>query len=129
MFEKVQMMIQAEVTLVRTKLEREMVKAKEDYKLQLDNDLTVKMTNKVRAEVDVARALWERELEKTMDTVAKWRAEMEERLKEKDALIDGLRREVAEYKDKSEKANEDQPKVIEELNRIKEQVKTLKEEE
>ena len=106
-----------------------MVKAKEDYKLQLDNELTIKMTNKVRAEVEVARVLWEKELEKTMTTVAKWRAEMEERLKEKDALIDGLKRELAEYKDKSEKDKDDQPKVFEELNSIKEQVKILKEEE
>ena len=71
MFEKVQMMIQAELILVRQELEREMVKAKEDCKLQLDNELLVKMTNKVRSEVDVARALWERKLEKTMTTVAK----------------------------------------------------------
>ena len=62
-----------------------------------------------------------------MATLAKWRVEMEERLKEKDALIDGLRRKVAEYKDKSEKAKEDLPRV--ELNNIKEQVKTFKEEE
>ena len=129
MFEEVQMMIQAELTLVRQELEREMVKAKEDYRLQLDNELTVKMTNKVRSEVEVAWALWERELEKTMTTVAKWRAEMEERLKEKDALIDGLKRELAEYKDKLEKDKDDQPKVFEELNSIKEQVKILKEEE
>ena len=44
-------------------------------------------------------------------------------------MIDGLVKEVTEYKNKSEKAKEDQPKVIEELSNIKEQVKTLKEEE
>ena len=118
LFEKVQMVIQAELTLVRQELEREMVKAKEDYKLQLDNELTVKMTNKARAEVEVARALWEKELEKTMTTMAKWRAEMEERLKKKYTLIDGLKRELAEYKDKSEKDKDDKTKVFEELNSI-----------
>ena len=33
LFEKVQMMIQAELTLVKQELEREMVEAKEDYRL------------------------------------------------------------------------------------------------
>ena len=54
---------------------------------------------------------------------------MEERIKGKEALIDKLKKELAEYKNSSEKAKEDQPKVIEELNSIKELVKTLKEEE
>ena len=40
-----------------------------------------------------------------------------------------LKREITEFRNRSEKAKEDQPKVIEELNNIKEQVKTLKKEE
>ena len=56
LFEKVQMMIQAELTLIKQELEREMVKAKEDYKLQLDNEITIKMTNMMTSEIDVAPA-------------------------------------------------------------------------
>ena len=45
---------------------------------------------------------------------------MEERIKGKEALIDKFKKELTEYKNRSEKAKKDQPKVIEELNSIKE---------
>ena len=64
-----------------------------------------------------------------MTTFATWKLEMEKRLKYKDTLIDGLEREITEFRNRSEKAKEDQPKVIEDLNNIKEQVKTLEEEQ
>ena len=44
-------------------------------------------------------------------------------------MIDELMKEVTEYKNKSKKAKDYQPKVFEELNNIKEQKKILKEEE
>ena len=47
----------------------------------------------------------------------------------KEALIGELKKELTEYKNSSQKAKKDQPRVIEDLNNIKEQVKTLKEEE
>ena len=66
------MVIQTKLTLVRTEMEREMLKAKEDYKLQLNNELTIKMTNVMRSEIDVTRALWEKELEITVTDFAMW---------------------------------------------------------
>ena len=107
MFEKVQMMIQAELTLMRAEMEREMVKTKEAYKAQLNNELSTKLSNMMRTEVEVVRGLWEKELETTMTTFATWKSEMEKRLKDKDTLIDGLKREITEFRNRLEKAKED----------------------
>ena len=129
MFEKVQFMIKAKLNLMRSDMEMELVKSREVCKLQLYNELTIEMQNKVRAEIEVAQALWRKELDVTVTTFTVWKSEMEKRLNEKDALIEELKREFAEYKNKLGKDKDVQPIVIEELNSIKEQVKTLKEEE
>ena len=129
MFEKVQTMIKVELNLMRADMERELVKARDAYKLQLYNELMIDMKNNTRAEIEVAQALWRKELEATVTTFASWKSEMEKRLNGKDALIEELKKEVAEYISKSKKDRDVQPAVIEELNSIKEQVKTLKEEE
>ena len=120
MFEKVQFMIKAELNLMRSDMEKEIVKAKEVCKLQLYNELTVEIQNKVRTEIDVAQALWRKELDETVTTFTVWKLEMEKRLNEKDALIEELKREFAEYKNKPGKDKDVQPIVIEELNSIKE---------
>ena len=93
------------------------------------NDMTIEMQNKVRAEIKMAQALWRKDLDATVTVFTVWKSELEKRLNEKDALIKELKREFAEYKNKLGKDKDVQPIVIEELNIIKEQVKTLKEEE
>ncbi len=87
------------------------------------------MKNKMRAEIEVAQALWRKELDATVTAFAVWKSQMEKHMNEKDTLIEELKREFAEYRIKSGKDKDVQPTVIEELNSIKEQVKTLKEEE
>ena len=77
----------------------------------------------------MAQALWRKELDATLTTFTVWKSEMEKRLNEKDALIEELKTEFAEYKNKPGKDKDVQPIVIKELNIIKEQVKILKEEE
>ena len=87
-----------------------MVKAKEEYKDALTK------------EAERMQALWGK-------TFADWKEEVEKKFKDKESLTDGLKREIADFKSSSEKAKVEQPKVMEELNSIKEQVKNLKEEE
>ena len=123
LFEKVQIIIRAELSLLRSEMERELATAKEAFKTQLHMELTVSFQSRIRAEMEVAEALWRKELENE-------RAEMEkEMIKIKEEYKEALSREVADLKSKSEEAKEDQPKVMEELNNIKEHVKNLKEEE
>ena len=86
------------------------------------------MQNTMRTKIEVVEALWRKELDANATSFAVWKSEMEKRLNEKDALIKELKRESAEYRSKSKKDTDVQPTVIEELNSIKEQVKTLKEE-
>ena len=57
LLEKFQMMIQAELTLMRAEMEREMVKTKEVYKAQLNNKLSTKLSSMMSAEVEVAGAI------------------------------------------------------------------------
>ena len=128
-FEKVKSMIKVELDLMRAAMERELVKARDAYKLQLYNELMLEMKNNMRAELDVAQTLWRKGLGVTITTFEAWKAEMEKCLNGKDALIEELKKEVAEHISKSKKDKDVQPAVIEELNSIKEQVKTLKEEE
>ena len=62
-------------------MEREMVKTKEAYKAQLNNELSTKLSSMMRAEVEVVRALREKELTTRMTTFATWRSKMEKQLK------------------------------------------------
>ena len=73
--------------------------------------------------MDVVEALWKKALETE-------RVEREkEMVKIKEEYREALTKEIADFKNSSEKAKVAQPKVMEELNNIKEQVKNLKEEE
>ena len=56
-------MIQVELSLMRAEMERELTKAKETFKTQLHMELIVSIQNRIRAELDVARTLWKKELE------------------------------------------------------------------
>ena len=159
LFEKVQIIVQAELAQMKAEMERELTKAKEVFKTQLHLELTVSFQNRLREEIDVARTLWKRELEteqkemekeltkikkehkdqlaketETIQTLWKenlviWKEEVEKKFKDKESLTDRLKKDIADFKDRSEKAKREQPMVMEELNSIKEQVKNLKEEE
>ena len=63
-----------EFDLVRAKMEKEIVKTKEECKAQLTKEL------------NVVWAFWEKDS-------ANWKSEMEKRLKDKDTMIDGLKRD------------------------------------
>lgn len=63
LFEKVQIIVQAELAQMKAEMERELTKAKEVFKTQLHLELTVSFQNRLREEIDVARTLWKRELE------------------------------------------------------------------
>ena len=77
------MMIQANINLTRTQLEKKFVKTKEDFKLQFYNELTIEMQNKMRAELDVARTLWKKELDTIVLAFTTWKSETEKRIKGK----------------------------------------------
>lgn len=129
MYEKVQIMIKAELSAMRASFEKEVCTSMEAHRVNLYNVLKGEMQQFVRAEVQIAQVLWQQELNKATDTWEAWKSEMQKSISEKDATIEALRKEIASCKSKTNDNEENQPSVVEELKNIKEQVKTLQEDE
>ena len=147
-YERVQVMIKAELSVMRGDIEKEMYANVEtckkamyaDMRKQLDKEMLGKrdemytalkgeMQNIVRAEVNVMECVMRKRLEDAIAVFESWKSIVEERISEKDALIEELKGELTACKNIPGKEGENQPSMIKELENIKEQVKTLHEEE
>lgn len=148
-YERIQVMIRSELSLLRKDIETEMYAHVEtcketmyaDMRKELDNEMISKheheqictslkteLQNYVRVEVNVMECVVQKKLADALHAFESWKSNAEKRMNEKDALIEELKGELAacKNKDKCEEKREIQSEVIKELENIKEQVKTLR---
>ena len=147
MMEKVQMMIKSEINFMRDDLRKEMHASAESYrnsmyvnmKRELGKELLgiqdekcsslkTELQNLIKAEVNVMECIVQKRLED--EVVAKfesWKTNMEKCMREKDAIIEELKGELATFKLASNKEEDTQPSMLKELEEVKEQMKTLRE--
>ena len=129
MYEKMQTMIKVELSLMRVDIEREMHAAVVASKNDMHTTLKGEMHAIVRAEVNVLECVMQKRLDDALAVFESWKSNVEKRISDKDALIEELKGELAALKSIPGKEGENQPSMIKELENIKEQVKTLREEE
>ncbi|MCO5611640.1 hypothetical protein L7F22_065894 [Adiantum nelumboides] len=126
MYERVQMMIRAELSLLRSDIEKEMHTQVEIYKetmyadirKELDKDLMskkeemykslkIEMQNSMRAEANVIECMMQKKLEDTLLAFESWKSNTEKCMNGKNALIEELKGELAECKKEQKKAVKD----------------------
>ena len=126
--EKVHVMIKAEVNSLRSEIEREMLANVDAYKKDM-YALRVESQATARAEIKVMECVMQKRLDDACATFETFKANVEKRANEKDAVIEELKRELAAGRPLPGKEGENEPSMEKELENIREQVKTLQEEE
>ncbi len=126
MFEKVQVMIKAELRSMRTEMEGELYAALESHKGEIMGPIGMKgeLQNYVRAEVNVVEIMFHKKLENAVATFETWKSEMEQSIREKDAQIENLKKQLTACKEKLDTNegslnNKTQPHLQEEVKELK----------
>ena len=146
MMEKVQMMIKSEINFMRDDLRKEMHANAESYRnsmyVNMKRDLgkellgiqdekcsslKTEIRNLIKAEVNVMECVVQKRLDEVVAKFESWKTNMEKCMREKDAIIEELKGELAAYKLASNKEEDTQPSMLKELEEVKEQMKTLRE--
>jgi hypothetical protein len=125
--EKVHVMIKAEVSLLRSEIEREMLANVDAYKKDM-YALRVEAQAIARAEIHVMECAMQKRLDEASAIFETFKANVEKRMNEKDAMIEELKKELVAGRPLPGKEGENEPSMVKELENIKEQVKTLQEE-
>lgn len=141
MYERMQVMIRSELSLLRNDIETGLYAHVEAYKKTMHADtiskkeheqictsLKTELQHYVKAVVNVMECVVQKKLDDALHAFESWKMNAENRMNEKDALIEELKGELTacKNKDKCDQKTKIQPEVIKELVNIKEQVKSLR---